>query len=370
MREEELLAIGERELLLEKNLNLVSELQKLITESVRRENRAALAAVATSREAINSGKVFLLIATVGSFLMAILIVWFYVGRNMVNRITALDSSMRKIADGDLKSEISVTGRDEIGAMARSLKTFRDTLRQSQHDLVQAGKLALLGQLSAGIAHEINQPLSAIRHFARNATVFLDQGRVEEARLNMDKIAQLTERARHIIDRIRSMARKSGQELCRVDLLSTVHNVLMLLEHRIQKMAVELVLQIDEESRFVAAGQVRLEQVLLNLLNNSFDAMDNTENCRLEISSRDRDGRVELMIRDTGLGIAKADIDRIFDPFFSTKEVGQGMGIGLSISYNIVKDFGGIIRCESSPGDGTIFRIILDRCDKITNQRSF
>lgn len=363
MRKEELLAIQDRELLLQKNLSLVSDLQELIAESVRRENRAALAAVAVSRDAINRGKIVLLIVTIGSLLTAILVVWFYMGRNMVKRISALDTSMRKIAQGDLKTEIRVTGGDEIGAMAGSLKTFRDTLLQTQYDLVQTGKLALLGQLSAGIAHEINQPLSAIRHFARNATIFLDQGRVEEARLNMDKIAQLIERARRITERIRSMARKPGQELGRVDLLATVHNVLTLLEHRIQKMGVTVVLQIEEGSCFVEAGQVRLEQVLLNLLNNGFDAMVSSETRRLEISSRDVDGRVELTVHDSGPGIAETDIDRVFDPFFSTKEVGKGVGIGLSISYNIVKDFGGIIRCESSPEEGTSFRITLNRSEK-------
>ncbi|MEN8191134.1 MAG: ATP-binding protein, partial [Thermodesulfobacteriota bacterium] len=252
------------------------------------------------------------------------------------------------------------GNDEIGAMAGSLKSFRDTLQQTQHELAQAGKLALLGQLSAGIGHELNQPLGAIRHYARNGKLFLDQQRVDEARSNLEKIARLTERARRIIERLRSMARKPGQELSRIDLLGAVDNVLTLLDHRMEKMGVEVELDIDEPNRYVAAGQLRLEQLLLNLLNNGLDAMADTENPRIKISSADDDGHIELLVSDSGHGVAAENIERIFDPFFSTKEVGRGVGIGLSISYNIVKDFGGTIRCESVPEKGAVFRISLER----------
>ena len=300
-----------------------------------------------------------MLATVGASLVFTgLIVWLYVGRNMVGRITRLDASMRAIADGDLDAEVPVEGADEIGDMAGALRTFRDKLATTQAELVQAGKLAALGQLSAGIAHEINQPLAAIRHYARNGGKFLEQGRTHEVRGNLTKISELTERVRQIVSRLRAMARKPGKGLNEVDLGKVVGNVLVLLEGAVRDCGAEIKLDIDTRARLVLAGQVRLEQVVLNVLNNALDAVREATQKTIVIASAMREGMVELSIADSGSGISPGAREQVFDPFFTTKEVGKGLGLGLSISYNIVKDFGGAMTVDSIPGGGAMFRIRL------------
>lgn len=360
LRRDELQTIAAGKQLLKRNLELVTRLQDLIGQRVEMENSSVVEAAMTSRLSVRRAKILLVAATSASFLAAIFIVWIYVGRHIVYRLRVLDKDMRTIAQGNLETKVAVSGSDEIGAMAKSLRTFRDTLTQTQNDLIQTGKLALLGQVSAGIAHEINQPITAIRHYARNAVLFLDQDNLEESRTNLNRISQLTERAHQIINRLRLMARAPIKELSAVDLQESIDNVLSMVEQRISKLDVTVQLDIGEDSRTVAAGKVRLEQVILNIINNGLDAMQNESTRVMSISSRDRSGKVELIISDTGHGINEKDIAHVFDPFFTTKDVGEGMGIGLSISYNIIKDFGGTLSCDSIGDDKTSFRIILDR----------
>ncbi len=362
LRRDELQAVNAGKVLLQKNLKLVTELQNLIGKQVEAGNSSVIEAARTSRLSIKRSKILLLAATLISLLAAIVIVWIYVGRHIVRRLITLDKNMRTIAQGNLETDIAVRGSDEIGAMAKSLRTFRDTLTQTQQDLIQAGKLALLGQLSAGIAHEINQPLTAIRHYARNGILFLDNNQEEECRENLNKISGLTQRADQIMNRLRLMARAPVKELSPVDLQKSVENVLSMTKQRISSMGVTVILDIDEDNRMVAAGQVRLEQVILNIINNGLDAMQDKTIKELNISCCSNSGQVELTISDTGHGIDGEHLSNIFDPFFTTKDVGDGIGIGLSISYNIIKDFGGTLYCESVPGEKTTFKILLNRLE--------
>ncbi|MCB2099619.1 MAG: HAMP domain-containing protein [Rhodobacterales bacterium] len=362
LRSDELEALAEGHDLLDRNRDLVEHLQHLIAQNVEGENRAAVAAVGHSKASIARGKLLTAGAALASLLVAGLVVWLYVGRSLVGRIKRLDDSMRAIAQGDLKAEVPVRGRDEIGAMAGSLRTFRDTLSETQAELVQAAKLAALGQLTAGISHEVNQPLTAIRHYVRNTGLLIDKDRPEDAKANLTRITGLTERAIRIVDSLRSQARKPSGNLRPIDLASVVDNVLTLHERRMRDLEVTLTVDLADSARWVQAGQVRLEQVLLNLVGNALDAMAAAEPRRLVIASTCQDGRVDLRIADTGCGIAPENLKRVFDPFYTTKDVGEGLGLGLSVSYNIIKGFGGTMRAESRPGAGSLFRVTLDAAE--------
>ncbi len=360
LRAEELRFLGVGRRLLGKNEQLVRQLQLGLGELMAQLTRATVEASETSRRVVARAKLSLLGATLGSILVAILLVWLYVGRNLVRRITELDNSMRQIADGDLQSPVPTGGNDEIAEMANALVVFRDTITATKEELVQAGKLAALGQLSAGIAHELNQPLAAIRNYAFNAGLLLERDNAETAAHNLTKISAISARMAEKINHLKKLARRPSGETGPVNLREVFAATLELLQARIRGLEVELVQDPDADDVWVLADAIRLEQVLLNVIGNSLDAMEEAETKRLTLTCVDAGPQVVARIIDTGHGITEPNIAQIFDPFFTTKEVGQGLGLGLSISYNIVKDLGGTIRAWNEPGEGTVFAITLNR----------
>jgi two-component system C4-dicarboxylate transport sensor histidine kinase DctB len=316
-------------------------------------------AVAQSNNAIAQGNRLMIATSLASVMLSVLIVWLYVAKHLVGRIRILDGSMRIIAAGNLQQSVPVKGRDEIGTMANSLRSFRDQLTEKQAELVQAGKLAALGQLSAGISHEINQPLTAISHYAHNGVRLLQQGRAHEAEANFEQISSLTKRSTSIIARLKSMARKRRDSIQTVCLNQVVDHVLTLLQSHSQTHCTEIVVDMPSENNMVMAEQIQLEQVVLNLMSNALDAVaDNLHTKKITIECLHSKGQIELRIADNGPGIAPELYEQVFNPFFTTKEVDQGLGLGLSISYNIIQDFGGQLAVVRHPMKGAIFSLRL------------
>ncbi len=231
------------------------------------------------------------------------------------------------------------------------------LRKTQSELVQAGKLAALGQMSAALSHEFNQPLGAARNYAENAQLFLEQGRREEAQGNVERILGMIDRMTRISRHLRNFARKPNQQLGVVALADSVSEARELLGWRLRKSGVTLSVDLDPVDLKVVAGPVRLQQVLVNLISNGVDAVETGACKRLELTARKHDGHVRVTVRDHGAGVPEGLQARIFDPFFSTKEVGKGLGLGLSISYNIIRDFDGNLTMRNHPDGGAEF--ILD-----------
>ena len=232
------------------------------------------------------------------------------------------------------------------------------LSRTQAELVQAGKLSALGQMSAGISHELNQPLMAISSYAENGTLLLDRGRVKDAAENLEKISEMARRMGRIIRNLRAFARAESEPATRVGLASVVEGALELVQGRIARAGVAIDWQRPESPAIVMGGEVRLGQVVVNLIANALDALEGAEEKRITIRIARAGERVRLTIRDTGPGIAEPA--RIFDPFYSTKEVGsaEGMGLGLSISYGLVQGFGGTLSGETAPGGGALFTVDL------------
>lgn len=232
------------------------------------------------------------------------------------------------------------------------------LRATQDELVQAGKLAALGQMSAALSHEFNQPLGAARNFAENAQLLIDRGRIDEASANIGRILGLVEKMSRISKHLRNFARKPNTRLSAVPLSDAVAAAVELLGWRLKDSAVQLHTDLGANPVHVRAGPVRLQQVLVNVLSNAIDALEDSPKREIRLEAREMDGRAVLRITDTGPGIAPALVDRIFDPFFSTKGVGKGLGLGLSISYNIMHDFGGSLSAANAPGGGAVFTLTL------------
>lgn len=233
------------------------------------------------------------------------------------------------------------------------------LRKTQSDLVQAGKLAALGQMSAALSHEFNQPLAAVRTYADNAAILLERGRADEAGDAVARISKLTDRMAAISRHLRNFARKPNQKLRPVSLDDVVRDTLEIVAWRLNAADAEIAVDLGAQPPVVKAGSVRLQQVLVNILSNAADAIEGLPDRRIDLAATTAGGRVTITVRDRGPGVPAAIAERIFDPFFSTKGVGKGLGLGLSISYNIVKDFGGSLAVERHPEGGTLVSIVLD-----------
>jgi two-component system, NtrC family, C4-dicarboxylate transport sensor histidine kinase DctB len=228
------------------------------------------------------------------------------------------------------------------------------LRRTQSDLVQAGKLAALGQMSAALSHEINQPLAAARNYADSAAILIDRGDTGRAKDNIGQIMALIDRMAAIARHLRNVARKPDSPLQDIALSDAVAEALAMVGPRLA--AVKVTVSLPEDLPLVRGGPVRLQQVLVNLLTNAADAVEAAAVPQIFIAAKVVGARVLLTVRDSGPGVADAIADRIFDPFFTTKRVGSGLGLGLSISYNIMKDFGGDLRVASAPEGGAVFKV--------------
>ena len=278
---------------------------------------------------------------------------------------------RTLAAINLKLEERVARRTrELEALNADLRrevaertAAEERLTVAQAELVQAGKLSALGQMSAGISHELNQPLMAIRSFAENAEAFIERNQTDKAKANLGRISELGRRMGRIIKNLRAFARQEETPLGDVDLIDVVEAALEISSAKARQAGVEISWVPPSSRVIVRGGEVRLQQVLLNLIGNAIDAMDQAEEKRVEIGLVTEAAAVRLSIRDTGPGISEPD--RIFDPFYTTKQVGDGdgMGLGLSISYGLVQSFGGAIRGRNHEDGGAVFEVELQRANR-------
>lgn len=234
------------------------------------------------------------------------------------------------------------------------------LKRAQDDLVQAGKLSALGQMAAGISHELNQPLAAIQSFSENAQVFLERGQADKAAGNLGRIADLTGRMARIIKNLRAFSKKEGEALGNVALGRVVDDAIEIAAARLRTEGVALVWQRPKAEIVAQGGAVRLQQVVLNLISNAVDAMADGADKRVEISLNESATEAHIVMRDTGPGLEAPE--KIFEPFYTTKSTGNGdgMGLGLSISYGIVQSFGGAIKGENHPEGGAVFTVTLPK----------
>jgi two-component system C4-dicarboxylate transport sensor histidine kinase DctB len=269
------------------------------------------------------------------------------------------------ANEQLKKEVSERTRAE------------QELRAAHDELIQASKLAALGQMAAGITHELNQPLAALRGFSDNTRVLLERGDQASARENLEAIAALTERMGKITNQLKLFVGRARPRSARAPLARALRNVLALLQQRLQ--GAEVVLSVvdheagtrtrfdpsDEHPELVAnCDDLRLEQVLINLLGNALDAGAGHPGAivspRIEIEIEAAAATLSISVHDNGPGIPDDVLPRLFEPFFTTKEMGQGLGLGLAISSSIARDAGGSLVAANAPDGGALFVLTLRR----------
>lgn len=259
----------------------------------------------------------------------------------------------------------VEANRRLQAEIQERKRAEEVLHQAQDELVQAAKLAAIGQMSAGITHELNQPLAAIRAYADNARILLERQRRDEALGNLSGIVELTDRMAEITRHLKSFARRTSGKPVAVSLGEVVDHALGLIASHTKMDRFQIHRDMPHGDVRVLCDSIRLEQVALNLLKNALDAMGDSESCELFIAWDSSDGKGILSVRDTGTGIPEEQLPHIFDPFFTTKDVGEGLGLGLSISYGIVRDYGGTLRAANHPEGGCIFTVELPLAQDVT-----
>jgi two-component system C4-dicarboxylate transport sensor histidine kinase DctB len=267
---------------------------------------------------------------------------------------------RTVRDRTAKlSDVNRALRDEIEVRRQTERQLRET----QDELVHAAKLAVVGQMSATLSHEYNQPLAAIKTYAGNAMTMVERGKTAGLPDVLDRIQQMVERMSALSKTLLAFSRKPGTVLQPVAVEAAVNDALILVAQKARQAGVKV--ETDIPPGMIAhSGRLRLSQVIVNLVGNAVDALTGEnerapESAFVNIAARSANGRIVIEIEDNGPGIADQDRDQIFDPFFTTKPVGAGLGLGLSIVDNIVRDLEGSIDAENrATGSGARFVIDL------------
>ena len=268
---------------------------------------------------------------------------------------------------DLRYRIRLDSRDEVGFLADEINHMADTLQNNleeqariEQQICHTEKLVSVGEMAAGLAHELNTPLGNIQALASLAGKELDSGKLNTAALRQDlaDITDQTGKCSRIIGGLLSFARKQHPNLALQDVNSLLEEALALVRIRQEKGAIRIDYRPDPSLPYVRVDGHQIQQVFVNLLLNAFDAMP--EGGTVHITCADEGQRLVIRIRDEGSGIPAENLRKIFDPFFTTKEVGKGTGLGLSVSYGIVQSQGGTIEVESPPGQGATFTLRLPK----------
>ena len=249
-------------------------------------------------------------------------------------------------------------RDQLQNEIADHRQTAEKLQIVQEELVQANRLSILGQVAAGVAHEINQPVATIRAYADNARTFIERGKPETASENMATIAALTDRIGTITEELRSFARKGRLQTGPTDMRGVIEGAVMLLRSRFSGRMDCIDITLPADGLKVLGNRIRLEQVLINLLQNALEALGNRSDGRIAVKCVEAaNGEVLLSVADNGPGIAPEVREQLFTPFNTSKET--GLGLGLAISKEIVIDYGGHVDVDTGPA-GTTFTIHLKK----------
>ena len=416
LRARELALAARQQALLAENRALAMALLVEVEGLVSDAQASAARATQASADAITTGRSLLLVVNTFSIVGAALVAWLFVGRVLIRRIDRLSRRMRAMADGDLEGEVDISGRDEVADMAAALEVFRrhalevqrlnlvekladelkskngqledalEELRQAQDQIVAREKLAGLGELTAGVAHEIKNPLNFVKNFAEASQELLEELNEivaevrdafnEEQRGIVDEVCQdLTdnlgrirghgERADRIVQDMLKMGRDAADRQL-TDINALLDQNVRLAFHSVRASDSDFMLDIkqdlDENVGEIEVVPQDVGRVFLNMVTNACHAVDDRRKAEeaagndfvptLTVATKRLDDRVEVRIRDNGSGIPEDVIGKIFNPFFTTKPTDQGTGLGLALSSDIVREHGGEIRVESELGSHT------------------
>ncbi|WP_187625208.1 sensor histidine kinase [Pseudomonas congelans] len=308
------------------------------------------------REAANQG---MLVAVACALVTFLLIAWNERRKVISTRLAAREAL--QAANNELERKITErtehlrASNERLKAQIRERRQAEDTLRKAQDELVQAGKLAAIGQMSTSIAHELNQPLAALRTLSGNTVRFLERGALDTASTNLRTINDLVDRMGRITASLRAFARR-GDDQGQAQLSKAVDAAAQLLGVRLEQSG--LTLHRDFVDATLTIDQTRLEQILVNLIGNALDAMFDQQQPEVWLAGSVVDGRYRLRVRDNGHGVDAEARKHLFEPFFTTKPGEQGLGLGLTLSASLAAAAGGSLSAEHPEDGGTTFVLSL------------
>jgi two-component system, NtrC family, sensor kinase len=293
--------------------------------------------------------------------LMILLLWVLLGR-LLRSLRDLVHAMDSLELEDTELPTLPERRDEIGVLFRHFSGMRERLGRSRLELLaaqqqvyHAERLAAIGRLASGIAHELNNPINGVRNCIY--AIRHDPDNREKNLAYLQMMDEGMEQAASVITKLLGFARKQQPSRVPISLNAVVRTVARLLSFDLARKRIVLELRLQDDLPPVTGDSQLLQEVVMNLLLNAIDAVDAGDEIWIGTRERD-DGREELEVGDRGRGIPEADLPRIFDPFFTTKATGEGTGLGLSVSLGIVEAHGGTIGVTSRPGAGTVFTVTL------------
>ncbi len=312
-------------------------------------------------------KRILTLISLAGILFSSLLMWVLI-RKITRPLRKLRDSAEAVGRGDFSRRVEVESRDECGELAISFNRMTESLNASQAEvqqamqslkdtqsqLIQTEKLSAMGKFVAGIAHELNNPLTGVIGFSQ---MLQESGITDKQETFLSRIIGSAERCRRIVQSLLSFSRRYKPERKAINVNDLVESALEILDHELTSGNVEVLLDLSPAVPEVRMDPHQMQQVFLNIINNAIQAsVEKESGRRLRISTQLLNEQAYIRFQDSGVGIPPEDLPNIFNPFFTTKPVGAGTGLGLSIAYGIVREHGGTITAESNPGEGATFTI--------------
>lgn len=303
------------------------------------------------------------LAFVGIFIGVVIVLFQFVNRGILKPLAVVQSATQQVAKGSFEPILSdkTKGRDEISALIEAFNKMADEIRSGQEQLLQSRKMASIGTLTSGIAHELNNPLNNISLTAESLQMTWGETADAESREMIQDILNQADRASQVVKNLLEFSRTERPFLTDLDFRDVIEGAIRLIKNQLVVSGVELETQMVDKPLTIRGRRQDLQQALINILLNSIQAMSDGGHIRIRVT-REGDKYIRADLEDTGCGIKPADLEHIFDPFFTTKAVGQGTGLGLSLTYGIIRTHRGYIEVKSEVGRGTVFSVYLPAVD--------
>jgi two-component system C4-dicarboxylate transport sensor histidine kinase DctB len=307
---------------------------------------ASFTSYASVRERVNG----VLALEIMGFAILLALAFYFLNRKTAVRMALFQRESAELRQLNLRLQREIAEREKV----------QENLAVAEQTLAQSSKLAALGEMSAAVSHELNQPLAAMKTYLAGAQLLVGRGRPEEALASFQRIDDLIGRMGSITRQLKSYARKGGQDFAPVNLSDALASSLAMMEPQLRQRQVRINKTLPQEPVQVLADRVRVEQVMINLLRNALDATKSVSDPEISVLLAAGD-TATLTVRDNGPGIE--DLDALFEPFYTTKQPGDGVGLGLAISSGIVNDLGGRMTARNGANGGAVFEIRLPILDE-------